>query len=372
MLSRRGIKLGRILGVQVMIDPSWFIFALVIAWLLGQNFSTGAPFLSFRAGFALGLLGAALFFVSVLSHELAHAVVAQRKGIAVPRITLFIFGGVAQIAEEPHTAGDEVRIALAGPALSFALGLLLLAVGSVAGRAGAPAAHALFRTVGVTNLFLGTFNLLPGFPLDGGRVLRAIVWRSTDDFTKATRIAAVSGRVIAIGMMALGVLLTLAGDPVNGVWLVLIGLFLHSAAQSALHQINHGPAAVLVGQLMTPAPVWAPSYVRLDEDLFQRILATPDRAFPVVGPDGMIAGLVTAEALAGIPRERWPLLTVADAMVQMHAALAAAPQERLAAVLTRLPANPTGRFVVLDAGRLVGMLTPGAIAQRMQPSAQGR
>lgn len=380
MLSRRSIRLGRIHGVEVTVDPSWFIFAAVIAWLLGQNFTSGpTPVVaSSMAGFALGLLGAVLFFVSVLSHELSHAVVAQRKGIAVPRITLFIFGGVAQIAEEPHTAGDEVKIALAGPALSFVLGALLYALGTVSGNIGSAAGASLFHTVGAANLFLGTFNLLPGFPLDGGRVLRAAVWQATGNFVKATKVAAISGRVIAMLMMALGATLALLGrDPVDGIWLVMIGLFLHSAAQGAYRHVTAGQASPPVGQLMTPAPAWVPSYALLDDGLHQQLAASRDRAVPVVGPDGMIAGVLTAETLEATPREYWPQLSAGQVMVPMHAGMVAAPQEPFAAVLSRLAMNPSGRFVVLDAGRLVGMLTPGLLlstpdGRSIQPSAQSR
>jgi Zn-dependent protease len=348
--------------VEIVLHPSWFVLAGLIAFLLGQGFSTGTPSFSGARGVLLGLMGAVLFFASVLAHELAHAVVAQRKGIPVHRITLFLLGGAAQITREPDTAGDEVKIALAGPALSVALGALLLGLGLLADQVGALAGAALFGTLGAINLLLAVFNMLPGFPMDGGRVLRAAVWARTHDLARATRVAATAGRVIAIAMIGAGVTIVfLGGLPLNGIWLILIGFFLHQSAHAAY---RHAPAGGLaahvgmtVGQVMTPQPEWVPTGLRLDQAVHQRLAALPDRAFPVVGPSGRIEGVLTLEGLEAIPRERWAFLTAGEVMVPMALEMVANAAEPYEWVAARVGANPAGRFVVLDGGRLVGVLS---------------
>lgn len=357
-----GIHLGRILGVEITLDPSWFIFGLLIAWLLGDTFRASPLYLSPAAGWLLGAMGAVLFLFAVLAHELAHSVVARRKGIEVHGITLFIFGGVAQITEEPRTPGDEIKISIAGPVMSVAVGFFLLLLGAAAAATGAKAAQELFDIIGGINLLLALFNLLPGFPLDGGRIFRAIVWRSTGSHSRATKIAANSGRVIGLGLLALGgVLILLTGDLWDGIWLGLIGLFLHQTALGYSRQASLPLANTTVADLMTRQPEWVASSAPLDATLYQRLVNARDRALPVVAPEGWIAGVVTAEILDSIPREHWPALTTGQVMIPMQSSMAADAAEPYTAVLVRLPMNPSGRFVVLDQGRLVGMLTPAAI-----------
>ncbi|HEU5003425.1 MAG TPA: site-2 protease family protein [Actinomycetota bacterium] len=377
MLPRRGFRLGKILGVEVTLDASWFIFGAVITWLLATTFHTGAPHVSTGAGYLLGAMGALLFLCSVLAHELSHAVVAQRKGIPVHSITLFIFGGVAQITEEPHTPGDEFRIAIAGPALSVVLGVVFWTLGAGARAIGAPAGDALFHMMGYTNLALAAFNLLPGFPLDGGRVFRAAMWHSTGDFAKATRIASTSGRIIGFGLIGLGGLMAFGRDWIDGIWLACIGLFLVQAATGSRRQaVLQATRPATVGDLMTRQPDWVRADQPIDDAFGARLAAARDRALPVVGaasgapepgsgaPEpGWIVGVVTAEVLATIPREHWAALTAGQVMIPMQWAMVAQAGEPLESVFARLGMNPAGRFVVLEAGRLVGMLTPAALAR---------
>lgn len=370
-MNRRGVRLGRVLGVEIVLDPSWFVLAVLIAWLLGQGFAAGTPAFSGGTAVALGVMGAVLFFCSVLAHELAHCVVARRKGIPVDRITLFLLGGAAQISEEPHSPGDEVKIALAGPLLSVCLGAMLFGLGLAADQIGSTAGAALFETIGAINLLLAVFNMLPGFPLDGGRVFRAATWRITGDLRKATRIAAVSGRILGVAMIGTGIVLALSrSNPVNAIWLVLVGLFLHQAAHTAQRAAHIGtggqpPAhggpwrrGATVGDLMTTQPEWVASNLALGTDLYGRLVAGRDHAFPVVGPFGRIEGLLTIEGIQAVPREQWALLTAADVMVPMRQEMVAWSGEPYEFVLARLGANPAGRFVVLDDGRLVGVLSP--------------
>lgn len=383
-MGRRGIKLGTVLGVEVTLDPSWFIFGILFAWLVQDLFQSGGagfPHVTGASAWLLGAMGSILFLCSVLAHELSHSVIARRKGIAVHGITLFIFGGVAQITEEPKTPGDEVKIAIAGPVTSLALGIVLLGLGIAAGLVGAAAGQALFFTLGSINVLLALFNMLPGFPLDGGRVFRAAVWQKTGSVTRATKMAATSGRIIGVGLMGLGVVLLLTThDFADGIWMALIGLFLYQAALSYYRQANAaegtapmpgqalpahlmaGPSAT-VAELMTQQPHWVVATAPLDHALYQGLAAAPDRAFPVVAPEGWLAGILTAETLETIPPERWATLTAGQVMIPMQWALVANPAEPYEAVLARLRSNPVGRFVVLDAGRLVGMLTPARLGR---------
>ncbi|HWD07929.1 MAG TPA: site-2 protease family protein [Actinomycetota bacterium] len=377
-MGRRGIKLGTILGVQVTLDPSWFIFGVLFAWIVEDLFQSGGarfPHVTGGAAWLLGAMGSVLFLCSVLAHELSHSVVARRKGIAVHGITLFIFGGVAQITEEPKTPIDEVKIAIAGPATSLVLGLVLFAFSVAAAAVNAKAGEALFAALGFINILLGLFNMLPGFPLDGGRVFRAAVWQKTRDFNRATRVAATSGRVIGIGLIVVGgLLLVLTRDFTDGIWLALIGLFLYQAAFSYYRQASLMPGrGTTVADLMTRQPNWVLATAALDKNLYQGLAAAPDRAFPVVAPEGWLAGILTAEALEAVPPEQWPSLTAGQLMIPMQWELVANPAEPYDAVLARLRTNPVGRFVVLDAGRLVGMLTPARLGRPLasRPAHQG-
>lgn len=361
-MKQRGVRLGRILGVEIVLDPSWFILAGLIAWLLTQGFATGTPSFAGSGALILGMMGAVLFFSSVLAHELAHAVVAQRKGIPVHRITLFLLGGAAQITREPDRAGDEAKIALAGPALSVVLGAALLGLGYLADQLGAMAGAALFGTIGAINLLLAVFNMLPGFPMDGGRVLRSAIWARTKDLAKATRIAAVTGRVIGVAMLGAGVsLAVIGGRPLNGIWLVMVGFFLHQSAHGAYRMAPAGGlvahVGMTVGQLMTPQPEWIPTGQPLDEVLHSRLAAVRDRAFPVVGPSGRIDGVLTVEGFEAIPPDQRGLLTAGEVMVPMSPEMVANAAEPYGQVIARVGANPAGRFLVLDGGRLVGVLS---------------
>jgi CBS domain-containing protein len=198
--------------------------------------------------------------------------------------------------------------------------------------------------------------------MDGGRVLRAAVWGATHDLPKATRVAATAGRVIAVAMIGAGVSLALLGGfPLNGIWLVLVGFFLHQSAHAAYRQAPAGGLAahvgMTVGQLMTPQPEWVPTGLHLDEDVHRRLGAVRDRAFPVVGPSGRIEGVLTLEGMEAVPPARWPALTAGDVMVPMALEMVANAAEPYEWVAARVGANPAGRFVVLDGGRLVGVLS---------------
>jgi Zn-dependent protease len=304
-----GVRIGRIAGVETRVDWTTLLIFGLITWNLHAVWLPAAD--PSRPGgvivsWAVAVLGAAVFYACLLAHELSHAVVAQHHGIEVERITLWLFGGVAQMQREPRQARQELTIAVAGPATSVVLGAAFLTA-AVAERAlGAPEViRALTVWLGVVNIVLGVFNLLPAFPLDGGRVLRAVVWSVTGDRGRATRVAVSSGRGFSFLLMGLGGLEVLAGGGVGGIWLVFIGWFILVAGRS------EGAAAGLdriggltVAQVMTPDPVGVDG--RMSVATFAEGLWTQRHsAFPVFDPEGRPVGLVDLHRVRALPRSRW-------------------------------------------------------------------
>lgn len=233
-----GFRLGRVLGIELRLHPSWFIIALLVFWLLATAaFPADFPAVATPARVAAALAITILFFASLLAHELAHSVVAIRRGIPVLRITFFLFGGMAQTSTDSRSPTEEFLIAVAGPIMSLVLAGLFIALGWVGAINGwSPAVAGSMSYIGLTNLVLAVFNLLPGFPMDGGRILRAGIWAVTGDVTRATRWASRVGVVMALLLIGFGLWLAFHGDIVAGLWLVLIGLFIAHAARMSYRQ----------------------------------------------------------------------------------------------------------------------------------------
>jgi len=233
-----GFRLGRILGIELRLHPSWFIIALLVFWLLASAaLPADFPDVATPARLAMALGITILFFASLLAHELAHSIVAMRRGIPVHRITFFLFGGMAQTSMDSRSPGEEFAIAIAGPIMSFLLAALSIAlwwVGAISGWNAAVVGSMLY--IGSLNLILGVFNLLPGFPMDGGRILRATIWRITGDVTRATRWASHVGVVMALLLIGFGLWRAFHGEVVAGLWLALIGLFIGHAARMSYRQ----------------------------------------------------------------------------------------------------------------------------------------
>ena len=233
---QKGIRFARVFGIDFILDPSWFIIFAFMVWSLTGHYLMVYDGWSFGARLTLALTTALLFFASVIGHELGHSLLAIKLGVPVRRITLFVFGGAAEMSREPRYPRDELLIALAGPAVSFALWLgfgFLRSLGASLGSAGLEALGAWLTTI---NLSLALFNLIPGFPLDGGRVLRALLWWRSGNLLFATRLAANLGRVIALGFVAVGFWQGMTATWINGLWFALIGWFLWNAATSSLNQ----------------------------------------------------------------------------------------------------------------------------------------
>lgn len=350
------VRLLTVRGIPIGVHWSWLIVFVLVTWSLAADYgAAGFPQLGPGVLWLLALVTAALFFTSVVLHELGHSVVAQRNGVPVRSITLFVFGGVAAIGREPPSAGAEFRIAAAGPAVSFGLaaffGALFLLV-----RPWAPlAAPSLW--LAQINLALAVFNLVPGFPLDGGRILRAIIWRATGDPHRATRASAFMGQLVAFAFMGMGLWGVVRGD-LGGMWLVFLGWFLQNAAaassaQSALHQELRG---VTVGQLMSPrVPVVAPG-TTLRALVEERILREGERRFLVDGA-GRVYGLLTLKDVARVPQPEWGNVTVEQVMVPWERVVAVVPNTGLWEALETMEATGVAQVPVVAEGRVIGMLT---------------
>ena len=304
----------------------------------------------------LGAVTSVLFFGSVLAHELAHAWVALRNSIPVRSITLFIFGGVAQIEQEPHTAGAEFRIAIAGPIMSLALAGLFFVLYQVDQPVDYLAAPSIY--LARINLILGLFNMIPGFPLDGGRVLRAVIWRVTGSLRRATKIAGTVGQVVAFGFMAWGALMLLSGAVFNGLWIMFIGWFLQNAAVSVVAQSNLQEAlsGITVGQIMSRECLMIPREQPLRDLVEERILRGGNRCF-MVGSGDRMDGMLTLRDVGAVPQEQWDHLTAVDIMIPWNELARVEPQTELFDALRTMEGKNVAQLPVVEGNQLVGVLT---------------
>jgi Zn-dependent protease/CBS domain-containing protein len=369
-----GLRLGTAFGVPIHVDWSLLIIFLLIAVNLALGlFPAWHPEWSAALTWGVALAAAVLFFASVLAHELSHAVVARWRGIPVSSITLFIFGGVAHMEDEPKSPKDEFLMAAVGPLVSVVIGVLAtLAAYALAGDALARvdpnepglAMHAigplatLLLWLGPVNVVLGLFNLVPGFPLDGGRVARSIAWWATGDLVKATRWAAGAGRVFAWVLMGIGVVELLTGDAVQGVWLLLIGWFLNNAAQMSYAQ-------VLVQRALDDVPVTRIMYTRVGTltadvsvEAFVRdyLLATDQECWPVVDDDGRLLGLVTMDDVRRVSQVRWSVTLVSEIMTPADELDVLPPSANAERALRLLSRRDVEQVPVIGGGRVLGFV----------------
>lgn len=358
MSLTRSIPLGRILGIPIGLDYSWFLVFALVSWsLAGSYFPEQYPGWSTGLYWTIGLATSLLFFACVLLHEFGHSVIALRNGIPVRSITLFIFGGVAQIGREPGSPGVEFRVAIAGPIVSFALAGLFGALGGL-GASLAPLA-ALATYLAYINASLAVFNLIPGFPLDGGRVFRAIVWRVTHSFRRATEIAGGAGHFFAWLFIFWGLWQMLTGNFLGGLWIAFIGWFLQNAATASVQQMTLSRllAGHTVGEIMMcECPTVAPE-ITLEQLVHDHILTTGRRFFPVARA-GRLEGLLTLHHVKEIPRERWATTTAAQAMTPLAQLRIARPGDGLRNAMEEMTADGVNQLPVIDTanGELAGVL----------------
>lgn len=370
-----GFSAGRFLGVDVRIDFSWFVIFGLILWsftvAVFPSRLPGYPTLTYAI---MGLAGALLFFVSLLLHELSHSVVARAKDIPVEGITLFIFGGVARTRLEAAKPGDEFQIAGVGPLMSFAIAAVLWLFAWAGERVGiAPPVLVVAGYLALLNLILALFNLLPGFPLDGGRLLRSAVWRWTGDLKRATRIASTGGRWLGYVLIALGLLQAFNGVVISGLWLVFIGWFLRNAAVASYrqHLVRDLLTDLTARQTMTPVPdtVQATTTLRaLMDDYFLRRRFV---AYPVVDGERPV-GIVTLHQVKQVARDDWDTKTAADVMAHADAGLVVQPDDDMMIVVERLREAPVRRLLVMKEGQLEGIITPTDLVHLLERAQQMR
>lgn len=369
MFSGSGVKIGRVRGIPIYLHPSWYVIFFLITLMLGTQYASQYPQWPWWQHWGLGIGTSLLFFASVLIHELGHSTVAQRYKIPVVSITLFVFGGVAQIEREADRPLKEFNIAIAGPIASFLLAGMFYAL-SLPFAPGSMA-EATASWLALINLLLGAFNLVPGFPLDGGRILRSIAWAWTKDFHRATRFASRSGQVIAYLMMLVAVyVVVVQRDMVDGIWLGLIGWFLLSMAQDNYAQV--AVRRVLEG--LRVADFMSSELPTIDrtlslEDYLQEVLRTGRRCHLVLG-NGQFVGMITLQHVNTIPREEWVNTSIQAAMVPLERIEWAQADESAPKILERMQTSDVAQMPVVQDGRVVGMVSREAMLQVIQTRLQ--
>jgi len=369
MPTRPGLKIGRILGIPIYLHASWVIIFFLITLSLAMQFTQEHPRWSATQHWTIGIVTSLLFFASVLFHELAHSVVAQHYKIQVVSITLFIFGGVARIGREPSKAIQEFNIAVAGPLASFFLyGVFygLTRIFPYSEMLGALAAWLAF-----INVRLASFNLIPGFPLDGGRIFRAIVWGSTKNYVRATRIAGTSGKLVAYGIILYGAWHAMRGEWSAGLWLVFIGWFLLNAAQESVAQvaIRETLAGLSAADVMSHEVPAVEGHITLEE-YGAEVLRTGRRCHLVLN-GGRLVGMMNVHTLNAVPRNEWAHNSVQSAMIPREKILWTSPDEPLLRLLERLLSADVNQMPVVSgsgdgAPQIVGMVTRDSILRVMQ------
>lgn len=360
------IRLGRVFGIEIFISYSWFvIFALVTVTLSFSLFPEQFPRNSVFANIAIGVFSSVLFFISLLLHELSHSLVANLNDIPIKKITLFIFGGMSQMSEEPKDPGAEFKMAIAGPASSLLLAALFFAVYMGLMALGFSSVYyAAFAWLSEVNLILAIFNLAPGFPLDGGRVLRAAVWYMTKNLERATVIASKAGQGVGLLLISFGVLLFLLGQ-LGGVWLILIGWFLNQSAVASFRQmaLHQSLSNVLVEQIMSPEVETISPNLSLEELVNHYFLRFRFGRFPIVEGRSLL-GIVTLHDVKEIPRDEWPLKTAGQIIEPIDENMFINPHDEAVNALRKMAENDIGHLLVVDGEKdLVGIVTRADIIQ---------
>jgi Zn-dependent protease len=366
---RQSIRLGRLFGIEIGLHPSWFvIFAIVTYSMAVGELPRSFPGWQQPLYWVIGAVISLLFFSSVLAHELSHSLVARRFGLRVRDITLFIFGGATALEDEARRPRDEALMAAAGPLTSLAIGAALLGLDLVIDN---DYVAAVVGWLGFINITLGIFNLIPGFPMDGGRILRAVLWKLRGDRYAATRNAAAVGRAFGYLLIAGGVFLLFnGGDLFSGVWLALIGWFLSNAAEATTAQvgIERSLAGVRVRGVMEPDPPSVSANETVASLVNERLMLGESRSFLVRHDDGGLNGIVTLSDVRKVPREHWEGARVADIMTRFADLATIGPEEEVLVGLQRLQEREVNQLpVVTDGGRtVVGLLTRAGILRLIE------
>jgi Zn-dependent protease len=361
------IRFGRIAGIPVGANWSALLIALLFAWSLGgELLPAQVPGLAPAAYWLAGAAGAGLFLASLLAHEIGHALVARRAGLRVRGITLWLLGGVAQLEDEPASPGDELRVAIVGPAISLALAGAFGVAAAALSVVGAPALLVVMAAwLALGNVALGVFNLLPAAPLDGGRVLRGLLWRRHGNRVRAAVTATRAGVWVGTGLVAYGLLGAFTGWGIGTLWTALVGWFLVIAARQERELALLGGGldrGLRAAQVMTPAPAVAPAWFTVDAFLRNYVEPWQAAALPLRGFDGHPAGVVTAAALYAVPADRRHIVRAGDVAIPMSALVLVGPDEPVADLAARLAGGRTVA-VVVSGGQLLGLITAADLAR---------
>jgi len=359
------IDLFKVAGVQIAIDYSWLIIFALVLWSLSAGYFPALhPDYTRIEYWIVGLVATLLFFASIVTHELSHAIIANRLGQPVERISLFIFGGMAHLGHEPTSARDELKIAAAGPITSFVLGTFFLAVPRVFGLNESLSMWAsVFNYLGFINFALGLFNLLPGFPLDGGRILRAVLWQRSGDFRQATARASEWGKGIAYGLIFLGALEIFEGALVGGIWLIFIALFLKGAASSSYQSlvIEQVLGSLQVNDLMVRAPITIDADTTVANAIGDHFMRHGHGGYPVIR-DGRVVGLISLSQIRECAAEERASKRISEIMRSLDPAIVIAPAAPVSNALRQMAGSDSGRLLVMEQERLIGLITRSAIA----------
>jgi Zn-dependent protease len=361
------IRFGRIAGIPVGASWSALLIALLFAWSLGgELLPAQVPGLVPAAYWLAGAAGAGLFLASLLAHEIGHALVARRAGLRVRGITLWLLGGVAQLEDEPASPRDELRVAIVGPAISLALAGAFGVAAAALSVVGAPALLVVVAAwLALGNVALGVFNLLPAAPLDGGRVLRGLLWRRHGNRVRAAVTATRAGVWVGTGLVAYGLLGAFTGWGIGTLWTALVGWFLVIAARQERELALLGGGldrGLRAAQVMTPAPAVAPAWFTVDAFLRNYVEPWQAAALPLRGFDGHPAGVVTAAALYAVPADRRHIVRAGDVAIPMSALVLVGPDEPVADLAARLAGGRTVA-VVVSGGQLLGLITAADLAR---------
>lgn len=372
---RAQVKLGRIFGIEIGLHYSWLIIALLITFSLAQQFYTTNPewgaVVIWISAVATGLL----FFTAIILHELSHALVAKARGLPVRSITLFALGGLALIEKDAEDAKTEFWMGLIGPVTSFLIGLFCLGLAWAAGWRAALMLHtpltAILMWLGVINIGLAVFNLIPGFPLDGGRVLRACIWWVTGNLDRATRIAAQVGQLVAFGFILLGIFRFFGGAGFGGLWIAFIGWFLLDAARTSYARVLKLETlrGVRVEQVMASSCPGVDSHLNLRNFVNEYLLSTGRRCF-VVEENGRVVGLITPHEVKEIQPARWPYTTIDNVMRRLDQLHAISPDIAVTDALDMMAREDVNQLPVVREGRLAGIISRGHILRLLQTRAE--
>ncbi len=357
---RKKIELIKIFNIPIKLDLSWFIIVAFIAWTLASGyFPAKYPELDKSIYWIMGLFSALLLFVSVLLHELSHSLVARKYNIPIKGITLFIFGGVAEMTEEPPNAISEIKMAAAGPICSGILALLFFVTSKfLISFLPVIPLIGIFKYCVFINIAIMIFNLLPGFPLDGGRILRAIIWNYTGDIKKATRTTSSIGSSLGVFLIIFGFFNIFAGNFIGGLWLAFIGIFLKGAAETGYQQLLTGEVlqGIKISEIMTRDLVTIDDSITLDKLVDDYFLKYRYNSYPVVS-NGILLGIVSIHDVKEIPREDWNKIKVSKILDSKIIKLCVSPDEDATSAMSKMVREGIGRVLVLDNGKVVGIVS---------------